>query len=865
MPTTTAKKLKADDYLREFANQSNEEWLKALVEEILLLRTAPSVTFIDKIYGQFLVKHGLREKKCAETKPSAQSVTPQITDGKSLFSLKNLQHISGVNALECNTSIPFHPMLTVIYGKNGSGKSGFVRILKRVACSKTQEEIWQNIHSKRTQNQCIAKITYAINGNESTYQWNGEIRVAPFVKMTIFDGKCIPIYLNKNSFSYQPYGFELFQFLSISLQNLQERITADIRMNVNRKPSIDNIFNEETLIGKFVADITATTKLDDLNKLPVWNAKTRKLLLSKIKERKELQNLGERSELLHTRLQKIIALENVITRAQSDLSAQNIKTYFLLVNRLNQLKNKQALKKGKTLEDYDIAKKESDEWEKFINAGEKYIHITKQSDYPAENDHCIYCQQKLSKGSQKLIQLYRDLLQEDKISDIEDAESKLSDALINLRNLSFTYDFPYTKNQFETFLPKRLINSAFVALVSIKELARKLDTSLESRKFQKLKPIKTSRIITAVRKELTKLEAGINLIEENRKNLSRKSRELDQEIAELQDIKKFSKYRLQIEKYIAIEKWIEKASSLQANKLSTKSTTDLGKKAWCELVSDLFKNQFKKEAEYLNAPPVNLEFRGEYGSQVRAKNLEGFDGIDQFLSEGEQKAVALADFFTEISIQNEQAPVIFDDPATSFDHDRKEQIAKRIVQESENKQIIVFTHDLMFASFLHDQVKARHDNNNIDPSKALFHSLYSNKSHVGLISENYYPGSTKFDTYIEKISTKAQEIEKLTGEAQADAIKNAYGMLRGAVEKAVEERIFGGVIIRWSEQIQMHNATPKRASLSREKLDLAKQLHEKFSRYIEGHNQSDEMIQHATPDVEQLKSDIQQVKNIATR
>ena len=53
--------------------------------------------------------------------------------------------------------------------------------------------------------------------------------------------------------------------------------------------------------------------------------------------------------------------------------------------------------------------------------------------------------------------------------------------------------------------------------------------------------------------------------------------------------------------------------------------------------------------------------------------------------------------------------------------------------------------------------------------------------------------------------------------------------------------------------------------LSREKLDKAKELHELFSRYIEAHNQSDEMIQHAAPDITKLKADIQQVKDVAVR
>jgi energy-coupling factor transporter ATP-binding protein EcfA2 len=862
MSITTPKKLKADDYLEELANQSGEEWLKSLIGRVLLSRAGPGKVFLDGIYKTFLTEHGLREKQPEKTEPAPQPDAAQATPGASGFVLKSLQHESGVNALVSGATIPFHPKLTVVYGKNGSGKSGFVRILKRVAGSRTQEDVWQNVHSARSQNRCKARITYASNGSDAVCQWSGQGKVAPFDQMAVFDGKCIPIYLNKSlGFSYQPYGFELFQVLSSSLQGLQERLAADIQRAGNEKPLIDDIFNEDTSIGKFVAGITSTTKPEDLDKLPAWDAKAQNTLAKKIKERKGLQNLDQQSEVLDTRQKKLKALEDALVQVQSDLSAQNIRTYFGLVQKFSQLKKKQTTKKGKTLEDYDIAEKESDEWEKFIDAGEDYIRLAENDEYPSNGDRCVYCQQELSRSAQKLIQLYRELFEEEQTSDIEDVEAKLNEALNDLGSSSFVDDFPYEQEDFEKFLQKRTASSAFAALSAADTLAQKLAACLKSKKPQKLRPVKTSVSIASVRKALSKVEAEAKALEESQRNLFRKSQELDRAIAELQDTQKLAKHRTEVGKYIAIERWIASASPLQASKLNTRSVTDLGKRAWRELVSDSFKERFQTEATSLDTPGVNLEFRGEYGSQIRAKSLEGLEGIDQFLSEGEQKAVALADFFAELSMQHEHATVIFDDPATSFDHDRKERIAKRIVRESEARQIVVFTHDLMFASYLHDQVE--NADGNIDSAKAAFHDMRSEASRVGVVTENYYPGSIKFDAFIQKIEAKVRELEALTGEARTDGVRNAYGMLRRAVEKAVEERIFGKVMTRWSDQIQMHNAT--RASLSREKLNKAKELHEEFSRYIEAHNQSDEMVQHAAPDIARLKADIQKVKEIAVR
>jgi hypothetical protein len=279
-------------------------------------------------------------------------------------------------------------------------------------------------------------------------------------------------------------------------------------------------------------------------------------------------------------------------------------------------------------------------------------------------------------------------------------------------------------------------------------------------------------------------------------------------------------------------------------------------------VSDSFKKRFNDEVTGLNAPTVELDFHGEYGSQMREKNLEGLSKIDDFLSEGEQRAVALADFFAELSMQDDDYPIVFDDPATSFDHERKEQIAKRIAAEAVKRQVIVFTHDLMFASYLYELV-LEEKTRDIDKNKAAFHDLTAEGGKVGIVTENLYRGSVKLNSYLPRIENKIKAAEPLRGGDRNDAIKSVYGMLRTAVEKVVEERIFGSIITRWTDRIQLMSES--NATLDREKLKKAKELHATYSRYIDGHNQSDGMIHHALPNMDKLKADFEEVKELAKR
>src|SRR3546814_20807438 len=58
----------------------------------------------------------------------------------------------------------------------------------------------------------------------------------------------------------------------------------------------------------------------------------------------------------------------------------------------------------------------------------------------------------------------------------------------------------------------------------------------------------------------------------------------------------------------------------------------------------------------------------------------------QILSEGEQRALALAGFLTEVALTEGSGPIIVDDPVSSLDRDRSAKVADRIAAEDKNRQ-----------------------------------------------------------------------------------------------------------------------------------------------------------------------------------
>jgi len=66
-------------------------------------------------------------------------------------------------------------------------------------------------------------------------------------------------------------------------------------------------------------------------------------------------------------------------------------------------------------------------------------------------------------------------------------------------------------------------------------------------------------------------------------------------------------------------------------------------------------------------------------------------------------------FLAELSAMAADSGIILDDPVSSFDDDRRQSIAERLMAEARRRQVVVFTHDLPFVAdlqsfiFLHDE------------------------------------------------------------------------------------------------------------------------------------------------------------------
>lgn len=116
-------------------------------------------------------------------------------------------------------------------------------------------------------------------------------------------------------------------------------------------------------------------------------------------------------------------------------------------------------------------------------------------------------------------------------------------------------------------------------------------------------------------------------------------------------------------------------------------------------------------AALFDQPKVRVVSVGaEHGAKGVMYHKVAFDdaktsgwGVQEVLSEGEHRCIALAAFLAELSMQPVASTVILDDPVSSLDHTRRGAVAKRLVHEATKRPVIVLTHDIVFLLFLQEQ------------------------------------------------------------------------------------------------------------------------------------------------------------------
>ncbi|OAV72128.1 hypothetical protein Barb4_00156 [Bacteroidales bacterium Barb4] len=845
MSSTTTTKKEIIDFLWEWA-ETKGDWGKLLIDKVVTSENELSSTNRKEIFNYFLQSVRLRSGL-----PTLNIQKPTYTPTSKKIELTSLSEITGVNRLAPNQTIVFSKNLTVVFGENGTGKTGYARILKSLGFSyDTNNRILSNIFESSTPK--VATIKYNLNGvEEDPFIWNGTNRNAELENISVFNNNCVQISLSDRQLIVSPIGFHLFSLVTSELNELANLLGSTIQQYPTQLGWVESLTDgtpQKDFISK-LSSISTEQKLTELsnftsgNEEELKNKQVELSCLNKALIQTEMQNYS--ASVLE--LNEIIS---IIQTAKTILNTTTAQTLIEFNNKITELKKNTQKGIKEIAESNGISFYETDQFQSFIKSAEDYIKILGKPHYPEQQDICIYCLQPLQPSAKELLNSYRILLNDktqESLLDIRKQKNNLIDKVksINENIVLHQPTFGTNENQ-KPIQPKELVDFKNNLRTFKNEFISDLIFDLS------LHAIDYDAIIKFLLEKQQLIKSTLTQKKMLLDNLSSKETELKNKVAELTDRKFIS---LKIEEIKTAMK-NHNITSVLSNNVSAFSTTPISRKtteARDALVKSNFETIFNSELKYLRKSQIkiDLNFGTNQGHSKVSHKINTYSLLD-ILSEGEQKAIALSEFLTELQLDSIKASVIFDDPVNSLDHNIIDDLARRLLQLSTERQVVVFTHSiLLFNSFLYFNKQPSFSGIN-----CAFYNSKNEYEQTGIICNAEEINTLK--DYISKINIIVNNTPK--DRPEAEVAEDGYGYLRSAIELLVEHEIFQSTVKRYQKNIALTQFVKVDGSSVDTHKDKLNEIFERCCGYIKGHSNPIEIYNE--PSITGLKVDFGDFKTI---
>ncbi len=234
----------------------------------LVTQGEPGQEDAEELAGLCKAEHGLADPEVAVAHPLEKRHLPQRTPGSSPTSLSSLTHLAGVNALAAGQQIEFGPDLTIVYGPNAAGKSGYTRILKRACRARGAESILGNVFQSQAPARPAATISFRSGDEEKEFAWADQDEPDNALgHVSVFDTHCASVYLReKTDVAFRPFGLDLFDGLSNACQAVKRILEREQRVLEAQRNALPEL-PEGTEAAKLLASLSSLTQPERVRSL----------------------------------------------------------------------------------------------------------------------------------------------------------------------------------------------------------------------------------------------------------------------------------------------------------------------------------------------------------------------------------------------------------------------------------------------------------------------------------------------------------------------------------------------------------------------------------------------------------------------
>ncbi|WP_405243574.1 AAA family ATPase [Lentisalinibacter salinarum] len=801
----------------------------------------------------------LREVDSGDTTTEASFPTDAFgLQSESALHLCSIGSVKGINALAPRSPLEFgSDNMTVVYGGNGSGKSGYVRILKHVCGARSPGTLHPNVFATDGAPQS-ANITYKSDGRERQVSWSTNDGVkADLRPVDIFDTECGRMYLEGESeVTYEPPALVFFSELIAVCDEISRRIDDKIRRLASKKPQMPAEL-AETVLGLWYSSLTAATTPEDVAAHTEWSTKADNYVTDLEKRLAEKAPADRAKELLS----KKKYLEKILRGIESHVSTLSDENCRQIVRLKKDKRIKREAAQAAATKAFSGAPLKgigTDAWSLLWAHARRYSEGYAYPDQPfpqlGSDAKCVLCHQPLSDDARKRLASFEEFVKGQAEEDARVAETALDDAMLVIGDIPTAQEI---KTQCDA--AGLTYEGDMPPLVTLVEALRQRKAKLldvESETDLPDAPDFTSWLQDSKKKASEYAEAAQKAQEDA---TSDTRPQLKSELRELKARKWLFEQRLavnaEIERLQAITR-LNSAKRLTDTRGLSRKKGELAE----ELITEAYIQRFHDELAALRASQIKIELvkkrvdRGRVLHELRLANARS-GAPREVLSEGEHRVVSLAAFLADVTGKQQPAPFVFDDPISSLDQDFEEAVVQRLVRLAADRQVIVFTHRVSLLVLLQEFAKRE----GREPKVTCVRSEPWGTGEPGDTPLFVKKPDKALNVLLNEHLAKARKVHEAEGEAAyALFAKSICSDFRILLERMIECELLADVVQRFRRAINTQGKLDKLARITAEDCRFLEDLMTKYSRYE--HSQPNEAPV-APPKPGELKMDIEALRD----
>lgn len=826
----------------------------------------------SELYALLKKESQIETENTVNAVPLASEHLPAALAPGETVVLVSLRELENVNQIPKDHTLGFSETgITVVYGGNGSGKSGYARVMKRACRARDQSEpIHPNANDPAASSKIpTAKFDIKVAGASEEIAWSRDSTPPNRLStISVFDSRCARSYVTaEKDVAYLPYGLDIVENLAnLVLPKLSEILEAEIAgINVDTLPFQHLIGN--TKVSEAIKNLSVKSDAEAITSLGTLTEDETKRIPDLEKALKEANPIAKAEEFRRSAL-RLKTYAGKLAKPLAWVSNEAVEKLQGFAEERKtaedaEAKAADALRSGEEL----LPGTGDQAWKLLFEAARRY---STEAAYPseefpssAEGKVCPLCQEDLPESGTQRLKRFDEYIKNDVAQTADAARKKVDTAKAKIEAADLQV------------VPEEALSDELKALdAAILQVIDDFQESVETRRTAMIECLETSKweeipgLSESPRARVrqvaaNQLRAHRTLVkaadEENRKKL-------EDELSELSARQNLAK---SLPAVIELLGRMKKKAALEKCRsgLKTRPISDKSKEFATVAVTDELRKALDAEFAALGIGHIKTKLKER---SVRGKMLHQLlldlpttNRIDEILSEGEQRAIALGSFFAELALANHKCGIVFDDPVSSLDHWRRRNVARRLVEEAKIRQVVVFTHDTSFLGQLCDEIDAEGIPNSM--SFLEWRGGFPGCVNSGLPWD--HQGYKARINALEQAQSKlAKAWPAYPGENEISEMRHQYDRLRATLERVIQDVVFNGVVKRYRDWIRVDSLEDV-VGFDRAEYEAIEKLHKRSCDVVTAHDQSSAKaatIPTATDlgnDIAALKAIVETIKN----